>query len=778
MHKYKPEILKELYEIVQDENIYLGDIDTSLIKDMSGLFSGSEREDFSGIETWDTSNVVSMNSMFSFARKFNHNINNWNVSNVEDMGYMFRYAIKFNQPLNNWNVHKVKIMNYMFNDAMEFNQDISSWNVENVKDMSCMFEGCSKFNQPLNSWNVSNVENMYCMFAQSFEFNQPLNDWDISNVKDTSYMFYLASKFNQPLDKWNTSKVKNMSYMFGGTYNFNQYSSLENWDISQVNSMENIFQFCNNFKNFQNLKWTLYLHVLGDYYYGNDIIKDNLKEAHKIASESKNKKIIAFKRRLENIYYNELKDLSDFKIFKSIEEAENYAENNLNKKDEKKVDFIKEANILIKDKSREVNINVIKYIYLKYLELKKYIYRIIEIDSIIELLDKESFLSFAENIYRETNKETAQLIYGLYGGYEALEEIYKKDGESKLFFKILYLNKENEYTIKILFNIYNNAKKMATKNNALDILIEIAKDKKIPFYNLELKYNSNIGFDKNSEKILDENYKLILNNDYSVSIFDIKESKILKSIPRNLEENKKEEIKHIREQVSNMIKKFSYILNQLLIAGDKYDYNFFKEVFIDNPIMNKFDLSIIWSLYNNSNNFITTFRYSGDGSYTNCNDEEVKIDNSSFISLASPIEMEEETITKWRQQLQDYELSQTINQLSIINIDKNNLENEIDKLQNIEIAYGTFKAFGIRYGMFPLYTEYRTIKEYNLTLDNGDTFTIKAKINGETDYADYKDKIKINIEFTNNENKEVSKRFIYTLLIFMIWDFRLTDMFN
>uniref|UniRef100_UPI003F4BFA2E BspA family leucine-rich repeat surface protein n=1 Tax=Brachyspira catarrhinii TaxID=2528966 RepID=UPI003F4BFA2E len=775
MHKYKPEILKELYEIVQDKNIYLGDIDTSLIKDMSGLFSGSEREDFSGIETWDTSNVVSMNSMFSFARKFNHNINNWNVSNVEDMGYMFRYAIKFNQPLNNWNVHKVKIMNYMFNDAMEFNQDISSWNVESVKDMTCMFEGCSKFNQPLNSWNVSNVENMYCMFAQSFEFDQPLNDWDISNVKDTSYMFYLASKFNQPLYKWNTSKVKNMSYMFGGTYNFNQYSSLENWDISQVNSMENIFQFCNNFKNFQNLKWTLYLHVLDDYYYGNDIIKDNLKDIHKIASESKNKKIIAFKKRLENIYYDELKDLSDCQIFKSIEEAENYAENNLNKKDEKKVVFFKEANVLIKDKSREVNINVIKYIYLKYLELKKYIYRIIEIDSIIELLDKESFLSFAYNIYKETNKETAQLIYGLYGGYEALEEIYKKDGESKLFFKILSLNKENEYTIKILFNIYNNAKKMATKNNALDILIEIAKDKKIPFYNLELKYNSNIGFDKNSEKILDENYKLILNNDYSVSIFDIKESKILKSIPRNLDENKKEEIKHIREQVSNIIKKFSYILNQLLIAGDKYDYNFFKEVFIDNTMMNKFDLSLIWSLYNNSNNFITTFRYSGDGSYTNCNDEEVKIDNSSFISLASPIEMEEETITKWRQQLQDYELSQTINQLSIINIDKNNLENEIDKLQNIEIAYGTFKAFGMRYGMFPLYTEYRTIKEYTLTLDNGDTFTIKAQIDGE---ADYKDKVKINIEFTNNGNKEVSKRFIYTLLIFMIWDFRLTDMFN
>ena len=772
MPKYKPQTLKELYKLTEDENIYLGDIDTSLITDMSGLFSGSKRKDFSGIETWDTSNVVNMNSMFSFASNFNHNINNWNVSNVENMGYMFRDADKFNQPLDKWNVHKVKIMNYMFNDAFSFNQDISYWNVESVKDMSYMFRGCSKFNQPLNSWNVSNVENMYCMFVQALEFNQPLNDWDISNVRDTSYMFYLASKFNQPLDKWNVNKVKNMSYMFGGTYNFNQYDSLENWDISQVNSMENIFQFCNNFKNFKNLKWTLYLHVLDNYYYGNDIIKDNLKEIYKIASESKNKKIIAFKKRLENIYYDELKDLAECVTFKSIEEAENYAENNLNKKDEKKVDFIKEARVLIKDKSREADIKVIKYIYLKYLELKKYIYRIIEIDSIIDLLDKESFLNFAYNIYKETNKETAQLIYGLYGG--SLEEIYKKDGESKLFFKILSLNKENEYTIKILFNIYNNAKKMATKNNALDILIEIAKDKKIPFYNLELKYNSNIGFDKNSEKIIDENYKLILNKDYSVSIFDIKMNKILKSIPRNLDNNKKEEIKHIREQVDNMIKKFSYILNKLLIAGDKYDYNFFKEVFIDNPIMNKFDLSLIWNLYDINNNFITTFRYAGDGSYTNSDDEEVKIDDNTFISLASPIEMKEETITKWKKQLEDYELSQPINQLSIIKLDKNNLENEINKLQNIEIAYGTFKAFGMRYGMMSSYTEYRTIKEYNLSLDNGDTFIIKAQIDGE---ADYKDKVKINIEFKSDENKEVSKRFIYTILIFMIWDFRLTNLF-
>ena len=53
--------------------------------------------------------------------------------------------------------------------------------------------------------------------------------------------------------------------------------------------------------------------------------------------------------------------------------------------------------------------------------------------------------------------------------------------------------------------------------------------------------------------------------------------------------------------------------------------------------MNKFDLSLIWNLYDN--NFITTFRYAGDGSYTNSDDEKVKIDDNTFISLASPIEI-------------------------------------------------------------------------------------------------------------------------------------------
>ena len=55
---YKPGSLKELRELVNNETVCLGDIDTSLITDMSWLFCDSKRTDFDGLETWDTSHVM------------------------------------------------------------------------------------------------------------------------------------------------------------------------------------------------------------------------------------------------------------------------------------------------------------------------------------------------------------------------------------------------------------------------------------------------------------------------------------------------------------------------------------------------------------------------------------------------------------------------------------------------------------------------------------------------------------------------------------------------
>ena len=86
--KYHPETKEELLKLCRDESVYLGDIDTSKITDMSNLFEEIHGRDFSGIELWNVSNVKNMEAMFQNS-DFNQNISSWDVSNVTNMKEMF-----------------------------------------------------------------------------------------------------------------------------------------------------------------------------------------------------------------------------------------------------------------------------------------------------------------------------------------------------------------------------------------------------------------------------------------------------------------------------------------------------------------------------------------------------------------------------------------------------------------------------------------------------------------------------------------------------------------
>lgn len=77
--KYKPKNRYELEELIYDENIYLGDIDTSLIDDMSdGLLW--HRDNLDGILGWNVHNVICMVDIFMY-RKHNENLDGWLIDN-------------------------------------------------------------------------------------------------------------------------------------------------------------------------------------------------------------------------------------------------------------------------------------------------------------------------------------------------------------------------------------------------------------------------------------------------------------------------------------------------------------------------------------------------------------------------------------------------------------------------------------------------------------------------------------------------------------------------
>lgn len=139
MAKFKPQNTDELKALVDDESVYLGDIDTSEITFMTSLFQKSQRRDFRGIETWDTSNVVNMFGMFNDAIYFNHDISTWDTSSVVNMFGMFNGARSFNQNIDSWDTSRVEFMTAMFFNAKSFNQKLSSWDVSSVRDNQMMF---------------------------------------------------------------------------------------------------------------------------------------------------------------------------------------------------------------------------------------------------------------------------------------------------------------------------------------------------------------------------------------------------------------------------------------------------------------------------------------------------------------------------------------------------------------------------------------------------------------------------------------------------------------
>lgn len=117
--EYKPKNQEELKRLIDDESVYLGDIDTSLIIDMHALFNKSVRKDFSGIGTWNVENVRDMCGMFYYAESFNQDISSWNVSKVSDMSLMFCEAKSFNQNLDSWDISSLKDVESMFDESMQ-----------------------------------------------------------------------------------------------------------------------------------------------------------------------------------------------------------------------------------------------------------------------------------------------------------------------------------------------------------------------------------------------------------------------------------------------------------------------------------------------------------------------------------------------------------------------------------------------------------------------------------------------------------------------------------
>ena len=175
--KIVPKDTKELKKLVRLKSTNLADIDVSHLEDLTYVFRNSRRRDFSGIETWDVSNVKSMRGMFAGCPYFTgKEIENWDVSRLSNARGMFFECENFNADLSNWKFRYIFNIDSMFEGCTNFTgKGLERWDVSEAEQMQEMFAGCTKFNADLSRWNLQKVEWCAGIFDRTDIKNIPSN---------------------------------------------------------------------------------------------------------------------------------------------------------------------------------------------------------------------------------------------------------------------------------------------------------------------------------------------------------------------------------------------------------------------------------------------------------------------------------------------------------------------------------------------------------------------------------------------------------------------------
>jgi len=227
--------------------LVLGDnFDTNNVESMVWMFSGCTNLSSIDISHFDTSKVTNMFNMFyNCSSLTNLDVSHFDTSEVTNMSWMFSGCKKLTSlDLSHFDTSKVTNMGSMFYDNLELRTlNISNFDTSKVTNMSDMFGNCSSLTDlNLSHFDTSQVTDMSAMFyfCEKLE-TLNLNTWDTSNVKDMASMFYNCSSLtNLDVSHFDTSNVTKMNSMFSTCKNITSLD-LSNFNTSQVSVMHHMF---------------------------------------------------------------------------------------------------------------------------------------------------------------------------------------------------------------------------------------------------------------------------------------------------------------------------------------------------------------------------------------------------------------------------------------------------------------------------------------------------------------------------------------------------------
>ena len=105
---------------------------------------------------------------------------------------------------------------------------------------------------------------------------------------------------------------------------------------------------------------------------------------------------------------------------------------------------------------------------------------------------------------------------------------------------------------------------------------------------------------------------------------------------------------------------------ELALATDRrWTVPEWKALFVSKPVMHQFAIGLVWGMYD-GNELKETFRYMEDGTFNTREQDEYDLEEAgenNNIGLIHPVELTEDELAEWKEQLDDYEITQPFNQL-------------------------------------------------------------------------------------------------------------------
>ena len=309
-----------------------------------------------------------------------------------------------------------------------------------------------------------------------------------------------------------------------------------------------------------------------------------------------------------------------------------------------------------------------------------------DVQILTDPLNKSELAAYVGEVYErfmasgaEAKKKWVLYVSSIHGGAKIVPTLRHQIGEwaensrgamASEAVKALALN-DSPTALLIVDGMARKYKFRQVRKAAQDAMAFAAAQLGLSVEELADRIVPDLGFDEKMERHFDygtRSFTIRISPALDIEVKD-ESGKKLKSLPavgKNDDEAKAtaalEEFKELKKQMKTTVKNQALRLELAMSLDRKWTAENWKKLFVRNPLMHQFAISLIWGNYKEGK-LIQTFRYLEDGTFNTVDEDEYELPEDGLIGLVHPIEMEKECIDAWKEQLSDYEITQSVEQL-------------------------------------------------------------------------------------------------------------------